>query len=123
MIRELLTFVQVGAGTAGVEMAGTIAELLRMTLAKDFRYIEARSARILLLEAGPRISSTYPETLSKRALDHLRRLGVDVRVDESHRDGRERSWAFGVTNVGNPRLSRPRSPLSTLEVLCEQSTF
>lgn len=52
-LRELLTFVQVGAGTAGVEMAATIAELVRMTLTKDFRHIEPRSARILLLEAGP----------------------------------------------------------------------
>src|SRR4051812_44079566 len=55
VIRELLTFVQVGAGTAGVEMAATIAELVRMTLDKDFRHIEPRSAQILLLEAGPRI--------------------------------------------------------------------
>ncbi len=79
-IRELLTFVQVGAGTAGVEMAATIAELVRMTLTKDFRHIEPRSAHILLLEAGPRILSTYPEALSQRALAHLRRLGVDVRT-------------------------------------------
>lgn len=79
-IRELLTFVQVGAGTAGVEMAATIAELVRMTLAKDFRHIEPSSAHILLLEAGPRILSTYPEALSQRALAHLRRLGVDVRT-------------------------------------------
>jgi NADH dehydrogenase len=80
VLRELLTFVQVGAGTAGVEMAGTIAELVRMTLTKDFRHIEPRSAHILLLEAGPRILSTYPEALATRACDHLRRLGVDVRT-------------------------------------------
>ncbi|HEX2669312.1 MAG TPA: NAD(P)/FAD-dependent oxidoreductase, partial [Polyangiaceae bacterium] len=80
VIRELLTFVQVGAGTAGVEMAATIAELVRMTLTKDFRHIEPRSARILLLEAGPRILPTYPESLSNRALAHLRRIGVDVRT-------------------------------------------
>ncbi|HEY3253757.1 MAG TPA: NAD(P)/FAD-dependent oxidoreductase, partial [Polyangiaceae bacterium] len=80
LLRELLTFVQVGAGTAGVEMAATIAELVRMTLAKEFRHIQPGSAHILLLEAGPRILATYPEALSQRALDHLRRLGVDVRT-------------------------------------------
>jgi len=80
VIRELLTFVQVGAGTAGVEMAATIAELVRLTLTKDFRHIEPRSAHILLLEAGPRILPTYPESLSNRALVHLRRIGVDVRT-------------------------------------------
>jgi len=79
-LNELLTFVQVGAGTAGVEMAGTIAELVRMTLARDFRHIEPRVARIVLLEAGPRILPTYPPPLSEKAQRHLEGLGVEVRT-------------------------------------------
>lgn len=57
-IRRLLTFALVGAGTVGVEMAGTLAEMSRMALAHDFRHIDPRSARILLSEAGPRILPT-----------------------------------------------------------------
>jgi NADH dehydrogenase len=79
-LRQLLTFVQVGAGTAGVEMAGTIAELVRMTLARDFRHIEPRASQVILLEAAPRVLPSYPERLSDRARRHLERLGVDVRT-------------------------------------------
>jgi NADH dehydrogenase len=89
ILHELLTFVQVGAGTAGVEMAGTMAEMARMALAEDFRHIDLRSAHILLLEAAPRILPTYPERLSEKAHRHLEQLGVEVhtnakveRVDE-----------------------------------------
>jgi len=67
ILHELLTFVQVGAGTAGVEMAGTMAEMARMALAQDFRHIDPRSAHILLFEAAPRILPTYPEELSEKA--------------------------------------------------------
>jgi NADH dehydrogenase len=77
-IRRLLTFALVGAGTVGVEMAGTLAEMSRMALAHDFRHIDPRSARILLYEAGPRILPTYPETLSHKAKKHLESLGVEV---------------------------------------------
>jgi NADH dehydrogenase len=77
-IRALLTFVIVGAGTAGVEMAGTLAEMSRMSLAHDFRHIDTRSTQILLFEAGPRILATYPEDLSKQAHRHLERLGVEI---------------------------------------------
>ncbi|HET9696900.1 MAG TPA: NAD(P)/FAD-dependent oxidoreductase [Terriglobales bacterium] len=80
-IRELLTFVQVGGGTAGVEMAGTIAEMARLALAKDFRHIDPRSAHILLFEAAPRILPTYPEHLSAQAQRHLEHLGVEVRTN------------------------------------------
>lgn len=89
LLHELLTFVQVGAGTAGVEMAGTIAEMARMALAEDFRHIDPSSAHILLFEAAPRILPTYPERLSEKARLHLEQLGVEVhtsakveRVDE-----------------------------------------
>jgi len=80
-LRDLLTFVLVGGGTAGVEMAGTIAEMARLALRGDFRNIDSRSAHILLFEAAPRILPSYPEQLSARAHEHLQRIGVDVRTN------------------------------------------
>jgi NADH dehydrogenase len=77
-IQKLLTFVLVGAGTVGVEMASTLAEMSRMALAHDFRHIDAGSARILLYEAAPRVLPSYPEVLSAKAQRHLERLGVQV---------------------------------------------
>jgi NADH:ubiquinone reductase (H+-translocating) len=77
-IQKLLTFVLVGAGTVGVEMASTLAEMSRMALANDFRHIDARSARILLYEAAPRVLPSYPEVLSAKAQRHLEQLGVKV---------------------------------------------
>jgi NADH dehydrogenase len=79
-IRRHLTFALVGGGTVGVEMASTLAEMSRMTLAHDFRHIDPTSARILLYEAGPRILPTYPEHLSLKARRHLESLGVEVFV-------------------------------------------
>jgi NADH dehydrogenase len=73
-----LTFALVGAGTVGVEMASTLAEMSRMALAHDFRHIDPTSARILLYEAAPRILPTYPEHLSSKAQRHLESLGVEV---------------------------------------------
>jgi NADH:ubiquinone reductase (H+-translocating) len=80
-IRDLLTFVLVGGGTAGVEMAGTIAEMARLALTGDFRNIDPHSAHILLFEAAPRILPSYPEKLSARAHEHLEQIGVDVRTN------------------------------------------
>lgn len=74
----LLTFVLVGAGPTGVEMAGSIAELARHTLAGEFRRIDTRKARIVLVEAGPRILSAFPESLSQQAQEDLQHLGVEV---------------------------------------------
>lgn len=96
-VRELLTFVIVGAGTAGVEMAGTMAEMARLALARDFRHIDPRSARILLYEAGPRILPTYPEELSRQAHHHLEQLGVTIRTGEKV----EQVTSGGVTVQGN----------------------
>ncbi|HEX2086318.1 MAG TPA: NAD(P)/FAD-dependent oxidoreductase [Solirubrobacteraceae bacterium] len=73
-----LTFVVVGAGPTGVEMAGQIAELARDTLRRDFRAIDPRSARILLVEAADRVLTTFPPSLSKKAERALERLGVTV---------------------------------------------
>ncbi|HET9178594.1 MAG TPA: NAD(P)/FAD-dependent oxidoreductase [Terriglobia bacterium] len=77
-VRQQLTFVLVGAGTVGVEMAGTLAEMSRMALSHDFRHIDPRSAEILLFEAAPRVLPTFPESLSARAQQHLESLGVKV---------------------------------------------
>jgi NADH:ubiquinone reductase (H+-translocating) len=77
-IERQLTFALVGAGTVGVEMASTLAEMSRMALTHDFRHIDPASARICLYEAGPRILPTYPEHLSMKALRHLESLGVRV---------------------------------------------
>lgn len=77
-VQQLLTFVLVGGGTVGVEMASTLAEMSRMALAHDFRNIDPRSARILLYEAAPRILPTFPEALSAKARAHLESLGVEV---------------------------------------------
>ncbi len=77
-IRRLLTFALVGAGTVGVEMAGTLAEMTRIALAHDFRHIDPRTARILLYEAAPRVLPTFPEDLSRKAQRHLESLGVEV---------------------------------------------
>jgi NADH:quinone reductase (non-electrogenic) len=78
--QRLLTFVIVGGGATGVEMAGAIAEVARETLANDFRRIDPRSSRIILLEAGPRLLPTLPEDLSRYAERALTRMGVDVRT-------------------------------------------
>ena len=79
-IQQLLTFVLVGAGTVGVEMASTLAEMSRVALARDFRNIDPRQARILLYEAESRVLPSYPEALSAKAERHLEMLGVDVRT-------------------------------------------
>jgi NADH:quinone reductase (non-electrogenic) len=76
--RQWLTFVVVGGGPTGVEMAGAFAEVARHTLAGDFRRIDPSAARVLLVEAGPRILPTYPEDLSEKARRQLEALGVQV---------------------------------------------
>lgn len=76
--KALLTFVLVGAGPTGVEMAGAIAELARHTLAGEFRRINPADARVILVEAGPRILPTFPQQLSQRAQRDLEQLGVRV---------------------------------------------
>ncbi len=79
--QRLLTFVVVGGGPTGVEVAGAIAEIARFALRRDFRRIDPREATIMLLEGSTRLLATYPEALSNRAKERLRRLGVDVRLE------------------------------------------
>ena len=78
--RALLTFVVVGGGPTGVELAGTLKEMSRLVLPKEFRRIHAEQARVVLVEAGPSILSAFGDGLSGRALDSLRRIGVEVRL-------------------------------------------
>src|SRR5205085_4669011 len=73
-----MTFVIVGGGPTGVEIAGAIAEIARYTLAKDFRHIDPSSARVVLVEGDQRIISAFPEDLSAKALEQLKELGVEV---------------------------------------------
>ena len=108
--RALLTFVVVGGGPTGVELAGALGEMSRFTLARDFRNIDPALARVILIEAGPRILPSFPETLARRATRDLEALGVTVwttspvtRIDASGVEvGRERIetattlWAAGV---------------------------
>jgi NADH dehydrogenase len=76
--RQWLTFVVIGGGPTGVEMAGAFAEIARHSLVHDFRRIDPRGARIVLIEAGPRILPGYPEELSRKAQAQLEALGVQV---------------------------------------------
>jgi NADH dehydrogenase len=107
---RLLTFVVIGGGATGVEMAGAIAELAKRALAADFRSIDPRSARIILVEAAPRVLMPFDETLSATARRALEQLGVEVRlgaaVTDCNADGvrlgsdfiptRTVIWAAGV---------------------------
>jgi NADH:ubiquinone reductase (H+-translocating) len=108
--RRLLNFVVVGGGPTGVEMAGAIAELARRALASDFRSIDPRCARIILIEAGPRLLAPFDPALSEAARRSLEQLGVEVRLGSGVTDcdcsgvslGEERLqtrtivWAAGV---------------------------
>ncbi|HEY4231700.1 MAG TPA: NAD(P)/FAD-dependent oxidoreductase [Thermoanaerobaculia bacterium] len=78
--RALLTFVVVGAGPTGVELAGAIGEISRHVLVDDFRHIDPREAKIVLVEAGPRILATYTEQSARNAEASLRERGVEIRV-------------------------------------------
>ncbi|MEQ1951849.1 NAD(P)/FAD-dependent oxidoreductase [Mesorhizobium sp. CN2-181] len=77
---NLLTFVIVGGGPTGVELAGAIVELARKAIVRDFRHIDPSSARVILVEAGERVLPTFPEKLSAKAKTQLERLGVEVRL-------------------------------------------
>jgi NADH dehydrogenase len=108
--RRLLNFVVVGGGPTGVEMAGAIAELAKRALASDFRSIDPRCARIILMEAGPRLLAPFDPALSEAAQRSLEQLGVEVRLGTGVTDcdcsgvslGHERLqtrtiiWAAGV---------------------------
>jgi NADH dehydrogenase len=79
--RDLLTFVLVGAGPTGVEMSEAIADMVRGTLKSDFRRVDLRSARIILVEGAPRILPTFAESLSRKAHERLTQMGVEIRTN------------------------------------------
>ncbi len=123
--RKLLTFIVVGGGPTGVELAGAIGEMSRFTLARDFRNIDSTLARIILIEAGPRLLQMFPEKLASRAMRDLESLGVQTwtgsRVTRIDENGVEVSgdrihastvlWAAGVqaSEIGNqPTFERDR---------------
>jgi NADH:quinone reductase (non-electrogenic) len=103
--RALLTFVLVGGGPTGAELAGAIGEISRHVLASDFRAIDPREARILLVEAGPRILPSFPEELATRADAALRKLGVEVRTGSP------------VTGIGPGFVELDGSPLQAGTIL------
>ena len=98
-----MNFVIVGAGPTGVELAGAIAELAHHTLSKDFRNIRPQDAKVILVEGGPRVLSSFPEGLSNKALRSLNKLGVDVRlntmVEDITKDGVQTSDGFIPTQA------------------------
>src|SRR4029078_6683164 len=109
--QRVLTFVIVGGGATGVEMAGAIADVARQTLAADFRRIDPRRARIFLIDAGPRVLPTFPPRLSDYARNTLEQSGVEVRtatlvtgcaaggvdIKNGRVDAETVIWAAGVT--------------------------
>ncbi|HEY8258592.1 MAG TPA: NAD(P)/FAD-dependent oxidoreductase [Gemmatimonadales bacterium] len=118
-----LTFVVVGGGPTGVEMAGAVAEIRRYALRRDFRHIDPGEATVMLLEGGPRLLSSYPPSLSDEAKLELRKLGVEVRTETFVTDIRPGSvtaagwvipthtvvWAAG--NMASPLLKTLDTPL------------
>jgi NADH:ubiquinone reductase (H+-translocating) len=121
-----LTFVIVGGGPTGVEMAGAVAEIRRYALRRDFRHIDPAEATVMLLEGGPRLLPSYPESLSAQAKQKLRRLGVEVRTETLVTDIRPGSviaagwtiptqtviWAAG--NTASPVLRDLGAPLDRM---------
>jgi NADH dehydrogenase len=96
---RLLRFVIVGGGPTGVELAGTIAELAHHTLAKDFRRIDPSAAKVILVEAGPRVLAAFHEPQSAYAARALARLGVEVRVGAAVTACDKRGVALGAERI------------------------
>ena len=91
----LMTFAIVGAGPTGVELAGAIAELAHATLPSDFRHIDTRKARIVLIEAGPRVLPAFREDLSAYAQRSLERLGVEVALGQAVSECKAEGVVYG----------------------------
>ena len=99
-----MNIVVVGGGPTGVEMAGAIAELVRFALAKDFRHIDPRAARIILVEAGPRLLSSSRPICPTTPNARLEKLGVEVRLDAAVTVARMPT----VVNAAGERSTRAR---------------
>jgi NADH dehydrogenase len=116
---KLLTFAVIGGGPTGVETSGAIAELAGHVLAKDFRAVDPRQTRVVLIEAGPRILASFPADLAESAVEQLAELGVEVmthsRVTTIDRDGVDltRQSADDATGLG-PGQARERIHAATV---------
>jgi len=99
--KQWLTFVVVGGGPTGVELAGALAEIARKSLAYDFHHFDPTQARIVLVEGQERVLATYPEDLSEKASRSLRKLGVDVRVSTMVTDVRVDGVQAGSEWIGS----------------------
>jgi NADH dehydrogenase len=102
--RRLLTFVIVGGGPTGVELAGALAELAKAALARDFRRIDPTTARIVLIEAGPRLLPSFPVRLSEVAATALRRLGVELRLNTAVTGCDDRGATLGGERIESRTL-------------------
>src|SRR5450432_787657 len=115
--RAWTTFVVVGGGPTGVELAGALAEIAGRTLARDFRRCDPRTTRVVLLEAGPRVLSTFPEELSRKARAQLEGLGIEVRTNTPVTDVGEDYVELGddaiTTRTGLWAAGVRANPLST----------
>ena len=112
--RAWTTFVIIGGGPTGVELAGAMAEIAGRTLARDFRRFDPRTTRVILIEAGPRVLGTFPEELSHKARAQLEGLGVEVRtgtrvtdLGEGLRRDRRRVHHRAHRAVGGGRARQP----------------
>ena len=94
-----LNFVIIGGGPTGVELAGAISDISKLYMRRDFRHIDTSKARIILIEGSPRILAAYPEDLSKKAVQQLNQLGVEVQTGQSVMDVKP-----GYVMVGGKRL-------------------
>lgn len=94
-----LSFAIVGGGPTGVELAGTLAEIARHTLKDEFRNINPASARVRLIEAGPRVLAAFPEALSAKAKSQLEKLGVEVSLGTPVKDINDKGYLLGDTFV------------------------
>ena len=97
--KELLSFVVIGGGPTGVELAGAIAEISRNTLEKDFRHIHPERTRVMLIEAGPRVLAAFDESLSKRAARDLEKLGVQIWTSTRVTQITENSVQLGLEEI------------------------
>ena len=102
--REYLTFVVVGGGPTGVELAGQIAEIARDTVKRDFRKIDPRTARIVLVEGADRVLLAFPERLSQKGKEQLEKLGVTVRLDRLVTGVDAEGVTLAVPDGGTERL-------------------
>lgn len=118
--KRLLTFVVIGGGPTGVEMSGAIAELARYVLSADFRSVDPRDTKVVLVEAGPRILASFPEDLARSAVEQLAELGVEVETNarvvsiDEHGVALEGRSADDVPGLGAGRDHPTRIPSATV---------